>query len=206
MPPLLDISVGLSLGALLGMLVGLSGSPVVSSVVTGIVALLAGLFGLSEKITSGLTSATARRLIAFALAALVVTPLAVYVRTHDWLASSVSLQRAKLIEMGVTDKKEQLEVLRFINFGILPPGASAVPKDSPSAGVVTSRQGVLFQAPGNFCTSFLRLLDASPNDILTLFDQQSPEMRSIADMIRRLPEDQRKSALDFGRIFLCGVS
>ena len=124
----LDVAAGASLGALLGLLVGLSGSPIVSSVVTGLVALLAGLFGFSDKISPNPTIAATRRIVAFGLAALIATPAAVYIRTHDWLAPSVAAQRVKLLEIGIQDKKDQDVMLRFLYLGVLPPGYSAVPK------------------------------------------------------------------------------
>ena len=202
----MDVAAGGSLGLLLGLLVGLSGSPIVSSVVTGLVALLAGLFGLSEKISSKLTSAATRRLIGFAATAVITTPVAIYVRTHDLLAPSVSAQRGRLAEIGIQEKEKQDEMLRFLYFGILPAGTSAVPKDSAAGAVVSSHQSVLFAQPAAFCTALLQLSNGPERDVLALFEQQSAELKEIANLIRRLSDAQRQQALSAARIYLCRVS
>lgn len=203
--PFMDVAAAAVLGIFLGLLVGFSGSPVVSSVVTALVALLAGLFGLSEKLSPGLSSSTARRIVSFGLAATIATPIAIYARTHELLAPSVTQEKAMLAELGISGGKDQTEMLRFLHFGILPTGVTAVPKESPAGAVVTSVHGILFSAPASFCTSFLQLSTASQSDVLGLFDQQSAELRNIAGIIRGLPNDQRQQALDSGRLYLCGV-
>jgi hypothetical protein len=200
---LTDVIAGASLGALMGVLVGLSASPVVSSVVTGLAALLAGFFGLSEKLTKGLPEAAGRRIAAFGLAAVLAAALGVLTRTHDWLAPSVSSQRASLAEIGINDPKEQNEMLRFVRFGVIPAGTSVVPKDSVAAGIVADRRPVLFSASSDFCTSFLRLTNLK--DMLTLMDQQTKDIQEVANVIRGLPDDQQDATLKLGRIYLCKV-
>jgi hypothetical protein len=199
-----DVGAAGVLGLLLGVLIGLSGSPVVSVIVTGLVTLLAGLFGFSDKLSPNLTASIARRIVAFGLAAVITTPVAIYVRTHELLAPSVKSQRDALSEIGIKDSKEQAEMLRFLRFGILPSGTSALPKDSPSAAIVNSRQGVLFAQSPTFCSALLQL-SSSPNDILALLDAGSKELKDIAAILRRLPDEQRTPALAASRIYLCGV-
>ena len=124
-----DMLAGGSLGALLGLLMGLSTSPVVSIVITALVALLGALFGLTEKKLPLLSGASAFRLCSFALAAFMVTPAAVWIRTHELLSPSVQQQIVVLKQMGVPDGPEQYQMLRYLRFGILPPTAGAKSED-----------------------------------------------------------------------------
>jgi hypothetical protein len=199
---LTDIATGASLGILLGILVGLSASPIVSGVAGGLVALLAGFFGLAEKEGRGFTSTGARRMAAFGLFAVVATPVGILARTHEWFAPSVAWQRASLTEIGISDQKEQNEMLRFLRFGILPKDASAAPKDSAAANVVSEHLPVLYSNPAKFCSAFMQLTSAQ--DKLGLMDQ-TKDTQDIANVIRNLPDDQQDAALKAGRIYLCKV-
>jgi hypothetical protein len=201
----MDVAAASSLGVLLGLLIGLSASPIVATVGTALVALLGALFGFSEKISPNLTSAAARRIVSFGIAAVFATILAVLARTHDWLAPSVDSQRSMLTELGIRDAKEQTEMLRFLRFGILPASTTSAPKGSPAATAAAVHDTVLFSAPGDFCRSFLQFPDGSPQDLLALLDQQTQELRRFAVLIRGLPEDQQRQMLIAGRIYLCGV-
>jgi hypothetical protein len=199
---LTDIATGASLGILLGVLVGLSASPIVSGVAGGLVALLAGLFGLAEKAGRGFTSTGARRMVAFGLFAVMATPVGILARTHEWFAPSVAWQRASLTEIGISDPKEQNEMLRFLRFGILPKDASAAPKDSAAANVVSAQQPVLYSTPAEFCDAFMQLTSAQ--DRLGLMGRTNGT-RDIANAIRNLPDDQQDAALNAGKIYLCKV-
>ena len=126
----------------------------------------------------------------------------------------MAAQRVKLLEIGIQDKKDQDVMLRFLYLGVLPPGYSAVPKDSAPGEVLTANrgilvsaahQGVLFAQPAQFCTALLQLANGSANDVLTLFEQQSDELKNVANILRGLPDDQRQQALKAARIYLCGV-
>lgn len=199
---LIDSAVGVSLGLLLGILAGLSASPIVASVAGGLVALLAGLFGLSDKTGRTLTRNGARRIVAFGLAATIAAPIGVIARTHDWLAPSVKWQRDSMTEIGITDPKEQNELLRLVRFGILPKGTTAAPKDSAAAQIAGARAPVLYSGSAEFCGAFLQLTSVA--DKLNLMKQTADE-RDLANIIGNMPVEQQDAALTAGRIYLCKV-
>jgi hypothetical protein len=201
-PAVNDYTSGGALGLLLGVLIGLSTTPVVSTVVTGLVALLAGLFGLSEKIsTTPLSVSATRRLTAFGLVATVAVTCGIWLRTHDVLAPSIADQRQLLRSAGFPDEsKDQAEMLRFIRFGILPTGGTISP-DSPAR----NGQTVLFALPASFCQNLQTVRDGAPSDILSQLDGSSVT-RAIADNIRKMPESSRNSALASAYFYLCLVN
>jgi hypothetical protein len=200
----IDIFAGGAIGILLGLLIGLSGSPIVSTVAAGLLTLLAGLFGFSANLPGALSVASARRLIAFCLAATILIPAAVSVRTHDLLGPSIRSQKAMLVEIGIRDDREQTEMLRFLRFGILPPQSTSPPKDSTAAIAASQRASGLFSQPASFCSSLL-LVRNSPKDMLALFDQQSSDLKDIANSIRTLSDERRLQVLSAAPTFLCGV-
>jgi hypothetical protein len=71
---------------------------------------------------------------------------------------------------------------------------------------VSSRQSVLFAQPAAFCTALLQLSNGPERDVLALFEQESAELKEIANLIRRLSDAQRQQALSAARIYLCRVS
>ncbi|HEV7821235.1 MAG TPA: hypothetical protein VGO84_08635, partial [Burkholderiales bacterium] len=117
-----DFAGGAALGLFLGTLMGLSATPVVTLVVTALVALLAGVFGLADKLSPTMAAGAARRLIAFGIVATIAMPTAIWVRTHEVLSPSIEQQRQNLQAMGVTDPKEQKEMMQFLRFGITAAG------------------------------------------------------------------------------------
>jgi hypothetical protein len=52
----------------------------------------------------------------------------------------------------------------------------------------------------------LQLSNGPERDVLALFEQQSAELKEIANLIRRLSDAQRQQALSAARIYLCRVS
>lgn len=201
-----DLSAGAALGLLLGLLVGLSASPVVSAVVTGLVALLAGLFGLSEKISPNLTQGAARRLTAFGLAAVLATPLSIWMRSAEWLTPSAERQRQQLAEIGITDVNEQRDMLRYLRYGLLPPGAVGAGKDNDSARQAQAlRQGVLYAAPADLCASLRRAVaDGAPSeDILTLLRAGNDATRHAATALASVAPAQLQAAASAAPIYLC---
>jgi hypothetical protein len=197
-----DSAVGASLGVLLGILVGLSASPIVAGVASGLVALLAGLFGLTDKTGRTLTRGGARRIVAFAMAAAIAALIGVIARTHDWLAPSVKWQRDSMAEIGIADAKEQNELLRFVRFGILPKGMAVAPKDSAAAESVAAHLPFLYAGSAEFCSAFLQL--TSVDDRLNLM-KQTPDTQAMATIISNMPAEQRDAALTAGKIYLCKV-
>jgi hypothetical protein len=120
-----DLLGGASLGMFLGILVGMSATPVVSIVITALVALLAALFGLSDKSPFSTSAAGARRLIAFGLSATLFMLTGIALRTHETLAPSVDHQREVLRNIGYADRtKEQTEMLRYLRYGLVPAGTT----------------------------------------------------------------------------------
>jgi hypothetical protein len=196
-----DWAGGAALGLLLGLLIGLSVTPVVSIVVTALVGLLAGLFGLGDKSALGISAAGARRLAAFGFAAVIATPIAIWLRTHDVLAPSLADQRAALREIGYADgSAEQKEMLRFLRYGIAPAGSTVTAEASRGA---TARASVLYAGvPAGFCARMM--MSGGTADLLTLLDNTSEaKLRDLASRIKALPVEKQAPALDYARIFLC---
>ena len=204
--PRVDLAAGAALGLLLGTLVGLSATPIVSTVVTALVALLAGLFGLSDKLSWAMQSGGARRLVAFGLAATLATPAAILVRTYEWLSPSIDQQRQELRRIGVVDSLEQKDLLLFLHFGIQPAGRSLSVKDGASG--TQTRQGVLYAAPAEFCNEItrLRVQGAPPADYLALFGSGRDELRRIGEAIAALSPDRQKAVLEAAPVYLCSRS
>jgi hypothetical protein len=87
----LEIAAGATLGLFVGSLLGLSLGPgTTSTFLGGFVAMLTAFFGLASATGSLQFQVPAKRIIGFCLAALVATPIAVSVRTHNLLAPSPS--------------------------------------------------------------------------------------------------------------------
>ena len=196
-----DWAGGAALGLLLGLLIGLSVTPVVSIVVTALVGLLAGLFGLGATGALSISTAGARRLAAFGFAAVIATPVAIWLRTHDVLAPSLEAQRAALNEIGYKDgSPEQREMLRYLRYGIAPAGTTVA---AEAARGTTARAGVLYAGmPAGFCARLM--MSGATADLLTLLDNAGEaKLRDLAMRIRALPTERQAPALDYARIFLC---
>ena len=195
-PGAIDWAAGAALGLLLGLLVGLSASPVVASVVTGLVALLAGMFGLSDKLPLGLSRAGAHRLAAFALAAAVAVLLGLQLRTR-WLVPDVAELKRQLVEVGITEPGEQKAMLRYLRFGLAPDGKPAEP---PKA-----LQSVLYNDQPDFCPNLRRLLadGAAPADVLLHLGSGGEAARRAGAGLQALPEPQRAAALALAPAYLC---
>lgn len=190
----LNLGAGMSLGLLLGMLMGLSASPVVSIVITALVALLAALFGLAP--SSGLRPdlVGAQRLTAFAVTAALVTPIAVWVRTHDLLAPSTEEYRERLREIGYRDgQSAQLEMLRYLRYGLLPAATTA-------AGD-RNRATVLYaEFSPTFCDALART--TTVDDLLVLLRAES-SLQNVASAIAVMPEDRKAAAPEWAKVLLC---
>lgn len=198
-----DWAGGAALGLLLGLLIGLSVTPVVSIVVTALVGLLAGLFGLGEKSALGISAAGARRLAAFGFAAVIATPVAVSLRTHDVLAPSLEAQRQVLREIGFADGSvEQKEMLRYLRFGILPEGTTAA-GGAAGGTAAPERRGVLYSRAAVTLCGRLQMSGATADLLTLLGNSDDTKLRAMADRIRALPAERQASALDYARIFLC---
>jgi hypothetical protein len=187
---------GGALGCLLGLLVGMSSTPVVTIIITALVALLAGLFGLSDKSPIKMSGAAVRRLAAFGLAASALIVVGVWLRTHDVLAPSVEQQKQMLRAMGYEDRsKEQTELLRYIRFGLLPAGLTVSKEAQPRSGVLYG------DVPAGFCDGLARI-QATP-DLLVLLDTEA-SLRRTGERIRSMPPDRQAAAVEFAKLYLCG--
>ena len=196
--PLIDWIGGAAFGALLSILVGLSATPVVSGVITGLVALLGGLFGLSEKLAPDLPATASRRVAAFGIAAVIVLPFAIGARTRDLLGPSIREQRESLVEMGFTDSAQIRSMLSNMRFGSAPDG-SPKPDDGPT---VDPNRGILY---GNIVDVCDRLAQSATSaDRMTALESGPASIKTIARIIGSLPPDQQGSALSPATIYLCG--
>jgi hypothetical protein len=195
-----DVLSGGALGVFLGMVIGLSSTPVVSIVVAALVALLASVFGLTDKPFPGISKPGAARLAAFGLAASVATPLAVWTRTHDLLAPSIEERLRELSAMGITTPREQAELLRYERFGLVPTGMTAASKDDAAP---KGPSGVLYTAPASFCENLKRLQGSPTADILTLLENADEPRRKLGRIIAGLPADAQQAALKAAPIYLC---
>jgi len=199
----MDVAAGGSIGLLLGMLVGLSATPIVQTVVSALVALLAGIFGLSDKLSSTMGSGASRRLIGFSIAAVIALPVAILMRTHDVLAPSIERQRQSLRMIGIPDGAEQDRMLGFLRFGL--PVGDKTPTTKESEKLSLARQGVLYTTPAGWCDELerLRLQGAPAADFLTLFATGSDNVRKLGKIVSALPPDRQKTALDAAPIYFC---
>jgi len=192
-----------ALGLLMGVLVGLSSAPVVATVVTALVALLAGLFGLSDRLPS-LSASAAHRLMAFAFVAAIATPTFVWVRAGDYLAPSIQRQREMLEAMGVTDKKDQVELLKFLRLGIRPSGDERVLKEGQvTAPLPLTQHGVLYSLTPEQCEGLARLKNASVQDYIAFLADGPEELRQLARTISNLPVKSQQSAAEVASVYLC---
>lgn len=194
-----DTAGGMALGLLIGLLIGLSVTPVVAIVVTALVGLLAALFGLGDKSALGISAAGARRLAAFGFAAVIATPGAIWLRTHDVLAPSLASHRAVLRDIGYPDNSpEQKAILLSLRYGT---DAQLRPQASDTARRASA--GVLYaDRPAGFCARLQ--MSGVTADLLTLLDSAGDATLSAqAARIRALPAEWQAAALDYARIFLC---
>lgn len=204
--PFQDYTAGAALGALLGFLMGVSTSPVVSIVITGLVALLGAAFGLAEGKGNGLSRAAARRLAAFGLAALVVTPAAIWIRTHQYLSPSIEEQLAMLTKMEVTETKTRNDLLLHLRFGIPMPGADG---DGGGAAAVQMNIGPtltgLYAIKPNFCEQLmgLKMTHQDSAEYRRLFAGGNESVRELGSKLANLPEPQQREVFEAAPIFLC---
>lgn len=187
---------GAAIGILLGLMIGLSATPVVSMVISGLVALLGGLFGLSESSPFKPSLASARRLIGFALAAAILTPVGMHVRTHNSFAPSLADQKADLATIGYADgSDEQREMLLYLRYGLLPKQATEAEKASVQQSVLYS------DLPAGLCGEISRL--SSAEDLIVVLSQSKAPLPKMAEALRALPAADRASAVAHARVFLC---
>lgn len=201
-----DWLAGASLGLLVGLLVGLSTSPVAAIVVGSLAALLGGVFGLAEKLPSGLVGSGARRLSAFALACVVALLGGVVMRTHHVLSPSAAQLRSQLVEIDITDPVEQKQMLRFLRFGLLPPGDQVTSKAGSSADLNFARgQGVLYRESTNFCADLRKMIrtESGPEDLLIHLGTGSVSVQKTVPAIRVLSPVEQINALRAAPLFLC---
>ena len=192
---LVDWIGGAAFGALLAILVGLSATPVVSGVVTGLVALLGGLFGLSEKLAP-MGEAAVRRLAAFGAAAAIVLPFALAARSHQWLAPSIKSQRAALAEMGFEDAGEIRSILSYVRFGVAPQPSALAPNPTVSQAAA----GVFYGDLTNTCSMLLRAESAESR--LEALDEGTQATKTSARLIRKLSNADQASALGYAKLYL----
>jgi hypothetical protein len=197
-----DIFAGAALGALLGLLMGFSTSPVASTVVTGLVALLAGLFGLSEKLAQTFSTGAARRLAAFGFAAVLVIPAAVWVRAHEILGPSVEEQKQLLVAMGIGDAAEQKNMLLYMRFGFLPSGTTAPAKDAPP---IAGGNPFLYADSTNFCDRLtgLKAARAPMADFENLYATWGDHLAKIGKALSALPAEKKAAAFEAAPLYLC---
>lgn len=202
----MDWVAGASIGLLVGLLVGLSSSPVVATVVGALVALLGGVFGIVEKVSTNFNVASTRRLTSFSLACVVGVIGGTLARTHDLLSPSAAHLRRQAEEIGITDREEQKNLLRFVRFGLLPPTLQAAGKDGTAATqIVAAKQGYLYDEPANFCDRLETLVQggSGAQDLLTQLRTGSPWTIQRSDAIAKLPPAEQLSALRAAPIYLC---
>ncbi len=197
-----DMFAGGSLGALLGLLMGFTTSPVASIVVTGIVALLAGFFGLSDKLSLSFSAGAARRLTAFGVAAVLMIPAAIWMRAHEILGPSVQQQKLLLNEIGISGADEQKQMLRYLRFGLLPSGVVANAKDVPP---VAGGKPFLYSISASFCNelSKLQALKAPVADFEMLFATSGEEYGKIGTAISALPAEKKMTTFNAAPTYLC---
>ena len=194
------------MGVLVGLLVGLSASPVTGTLVGALVALLAGVFGIAEKLPTGLGRTGAIRLTAFAVSCAVALLLGIFMRTHQVLSPSVKDLRAQLSEMEIKSEEEQKQMLRFLRFGLLPSNAQAVKKDDEAAAsIIKSVQSTLYAESTSFCAGLRDLIatDAVAEDLLSYLRTGSDATKRIALSLGNLPKTEQLDALKKGPLFLC---
>jgi hypothetical protein len=196
----LDLIGGGSLGALLGLLIGLSATPVITGVIAGFVALFGGVFGVSDKLL-GPSAAGMRRLTAFSLAAILVTPLSIWMRTHNTLGVSLDEHLRTLTTLGITDNAERLAWMKLVHFGI----ASENQKIVERPAVIGALYG--FKEDSSLCRA-LRAQDAregNTRDYATILSGH-PETKKIQERIEVLqsPSDHLV-VYRMASTYLCGV-
>jgi hypothetical protein len=199
-----DFAGGAALGLFLGTLMGLTATPVVTMVVTALVALLAGVFGLADKLSPTMAAGAARRLIAFGIAATVAMPTAIWVRTHDVLSPSIEQQKQNLQAMGITDPKEQKEMMQFLRFGISPAGSPVAGKEAVQ--LMQAKQGILYAMPSGFCDSLFRLKGRAVGDYVTLFGNSPEDIKKIGRTIESLPANKQIATFEAASVYLCAGS
>lgn len=109
---LVDCAAGSAFGLLLGLLIGLSMSAVVASVVSALVVVMAGFFGLSEKITNTPPLNIARRLGSFSLVASIAVLAAIWMRTHGTLSPPMTEQLAMMDAISGATPELKREILQ----------------------------------------------------------------------------------------------
>ena len=190
-PSALDFFGGGALGALLGLLTGLSTTPVVAGVIAGIVALLGGVFGASDRL-AGPSQAGLRRLAAFALAAVIVTPVSIWMRTHNTFGVSVEERLDTLTRLGITKPAERLEWMKLVHFGIAPENVK-LPAIQPGNGGLFS-----FEDGSPLCTGLyaLETRGGTADDFAKVMSG-NPMTLEIRDRISLLESPSDRAVLEF---------
>jgi hypothetical protein len=191
----LDAAAGGSLGLLVGVLTGLSTSPVVSITITALVALLGALFGLTEGSGAGLTTASARRLSAFGLAAAFCSVLAMWARTNDVFAPSIEHQKSVLRQIGYGDgDPAQRELLKYLQFGLVPSGMTE------SKNRATAKSVLYADLSSSVCDVLQR---TTTTDDLVIALRTERSTRKLADVVAGLPPDKKAAAPEWVKLLLC---
>lgn len=196
----LDWIAGAAVGALLALLVGMTITPVVSIVVTGLVALLAGLFSLSGSVAPPMPRNAIRRLTGFGIAAILVLPMALLMRSHDLFGRSLDSQRRELAELGITGENEQSKLLLFLRFGLIPHGYTVSEKAIQSTGVT-----VLYSVNNRTLCDELRSLDleAPVSERLRIFETGGNEGKLMKKIVQGLPKHDQLAASKALTEFTC---
>lgn len=239
-----DIAAGAGLGALLGLMIGLSHSPVVATFVGAVAALLVTLLGLAERKLPGktpepasgaqapeppelrrsLAQARSVRVASFAFGCLIVTPGALWARTHDWVGLSLAerLQRSQAAWSAAG--YAPADVQRFVAFqelGTLPPGALGTPREGKPPPVAEGKggaspvfsAGALFSEESEAKDACARLREhdfGTSQAALAAFKQQGDSWKRLAEQAearwKRAPEQSepaRVETLHLVRDLLC---
>jgi hypothetical protein len=139
-----ELLAGTALGSLVGLLVGLSTEKLTGAILAGLVALLAAFFGLKDSREGGPPGRLAR-IIGFAVAAALMLPASVILRSHDVLGADPAVRLRHWEALGISAEDARKLVI-FETLGLnLTQGKVAT--ETPA------RSGVLFAAALEDCPS-----------------------------------------------------
>jgi hypothetical protein len=150
-----------------------------------------------------MSASASRRLAAFGVAAAILTPLALTVRSRELLGPSISAQMESLKEMGITDSKEQREMMKLIRFGVL---SSGMVTQSPDHRTAATMGSPLYADTGTVCRDLIAVRGSTviADRLKPLLDAEG-DIRSIAQLISRMPAERQAAALDAAPLYLCKV-
>lgn len=191
-----------SLGLLVGLLVGLSTSPVVNTAIAALLALVGGVFGLSDKLPGGINKTGAHKLAAFSLFFTVAMIGGVLLRTYGVLGPSVAHLKGELNDIGVTSDPERKDMLKFIRYGILPAGSQVATEKQD----LPALKGLLYSESASFCSEYVVKMSSSTSaeDFLMFMKQGGEAAKHMANAIGKLPAQDQSNALKAAYLHLCG--